>query len=81
VVGAPRDPQELAAGIDALNEAPDANVYYLDRMEQTATRTDGSGLGLARIRAEADMTVSYEREGDDRVCIVARTRLRKEQRS
>jgi anti-sigma regulatory factor (Ser/Thr protein kinase) len=72
---------ELAAGIDELNAEPDADAYYQRMMLKTAKRTDGSGLGLARIRAEADMTVSYERDREDRVCIVARTPLRKEQRS
>lgn len=69
---------ELTAGIDELNREPDADAYYQTLMARTAKRTDGSGLGLARIRAEADMTVSYELD-HDRVCIVARTPIKTEQ--
>jgi hypothetical protein len=36
----------------------DANVYYLSLMRKNAHRTDGSGLGLARIHAEAEMDMS-----------------------
>jgi hypothetical protein len=36
----------------------DANVYYLNLMRQNASRSDGSGLGLARIHAEAEMAMS-----------------------
>jgi hypothetical protein len=64
----------LTGAIDELNEAPDADAYYQALMERTAHRTDGSGLGFARIRAEADMTVSYEIEVDQ-VCIEAKAPL------
>jgi hypothetical protein len=33
-------------------------------MRKAAERVDGSGLGLARVRAEADMVLSYEIQGD-----------------
>jgi hypothetical protein len=69
---------ELKAAIDELNRAPDADEYYQQMLARTAHRTDGSGLGLARIRAEADMTVTCEVEGPDRVCILARTAITEE---
>ena len=61
---------ELAAQIDALSTA-EPDEHYQAMMEQTAFRKDGSGLGLARIRAEAAMTITYELT-DDQVCIQAR---------
>lgn len=42
----------------AMALEPDAGVFYQHAMRQTATRTDGSGLGLARIQAEAEMALS-----------------------
>lgn len=66
--------QALKAVIDQMNEEKDADKYYQTMLEKTAYRTDGSGLGLARIRAEADMRISYAIE-TDRVCIEATTSL------
>jgi hypothetical protein len=63
----------LTATIDAMNQA-DPTQYYLEQMRKTARQTNGSGLGLPRIRAEADMTVGYELEGD-LVCISAEARI------
>lgn len=37
---------------------PDVGAYYQDVMRRSATRTEGSGLGLARIQAEAEMALS-----------------------
>jgi hypothetical protein len=62
---------ELKKMIDALNAAEDPDHHYQAMMQKTAHRTDGSGLGLARIRAEAGMTITYELTAD-RVCIQAR---------
>jgi serine/threonine protein kinase len=56
----------------AMSERGDASAFYQEQIEASLER-EGSGLGLARIGAEADMTLSCEREGN-RVCIVARTR-------
>ncbi len=64
---------ELAAKIDTLATG-EPGAHYQSMMEQTAFRTDGSGLGLARIRAEAEMTITYELT-EDSVCIQARARI------
>jgi hypothetical protein len=61
---------ELAARIETLATG-EPSEHYLSMMEQTAFRSEGSGLGLARIRAEAAMTLTYELT-DDSVCIQAR---------
>jgi anti-sigma regulatory factor (Ser/Thr protein kinase) len=50
--------------IEEITSAPDANAQYLAMMRRSAKRTDGSGLGLGRIRAEADMHLTCAIEGD-----------------
>ncbi|AKU99308.1 hypothetical protein AKJ09_05972 [Labilithrix luteola] len=61
-------PDRLARAKEALDGvvgASDPNVHYLSLVRRAAKRTDGgSGLGLGRIRAEADLDVSYRVEGD-----------------
>ena len=71
---APARLADLVERIDRLNAAPDPDAYYRQAIEETARRTDGSGLGLVRVRAEAEMAVTCE-VVDDRVCIQARARL------
>ena len=66
--------EKVRETIDQMNQEKDADKYYQTMLEKTAYRTDGSGLGLARIRAEADMRISYTIE-TDRVCIEATTSL------
>lgn len=51
--------------------APDAFSFYQQVIAKAAKRTEGSGLGLARIQAEADMSLAYELE-DEQICIIAR---------
>ena len=70
----PEQLASLATMFDEMNGTP-PDAYYQVVMNRAAHRTDGSGLGLARVRAEAEMTVSYE-VIDDRVCIRARTGLK-----
>ena len=60
--------------IDEMNSKADPDEFYQSQLQNTAKRTDGSGLGLGRIRSEAEMNVSYEIE-NDRVCIVASTAI------
>jgi anti-sigma regulatory factor (Ser/Thr protein kinase) len=66
-------PDQIAAvreAIDEINRAADPGEHYQSLMVKTATRTDGSGLGLARVWAEAEMALSYEIDRE-RVCILA----------
>jgi hypothetical protein len=60
---------ELSRRIDDLRDAEDPMALYIAMMRATAQRP-GSGLGLARIRVEAEMRLSYEIDGD-RVTICA----------
>jgi hypothetical protein len=50
----------LKATLDELIAAPDPQAHYLVLMRRTAKRTDGSGLGLGRVRAESEMNIAYE---------------------
>lgn len=47
-----------------LNEALDPSAYYQRMIESSMQCSSGSGLGLARIRAEADMKLSCDFRGD-----------------
>ena len=62
----------LRAHFAEIIQISDPFAYYQRAIEQSAKRRVGSGLGLARLLAEADMKLSCEIEGD-RVCIVADT--------
>lgn len=48
----------LRGALEAVQGAEDAWSFYLQAMQRTAARDEGSGLGLARIRAEGEMTLS-----------------------
>jgi anti-sigma regulatory factor (Ser/Thr protein kinase) len=71
---APERITAIKAGIDQVMAAPDPEAYYQEQMLIAAKRTDGSGLGLARVRNEAEMSLSYEID-NDRVCICAVTKI------
>ncbi len=47
-----------------LNEAPDPVANYQKMIASSMERDAGSGLGLARIRAEGEMELSCEFRGD-----------------
>lgn len=74
----PEDIEAVKGIVDEMNRTMDADEYYQSRLVKTAKRTDGSGLGLARIRAEAEMKVSCEVD-KDRVCILATMDMKPEQ--
>jgi hypothetical protein len=60
--------------VGELQSSGDAFAYYQQIMRQNAKRRDGSGLGLARICAEAEMTLACEVSGDE-LALVARARI------
>ncbi len=59
--------------ISEMRCSPDPNLYYLDVIRRNARRTDGSGLGLARIAAEAEMEVSVKCGARGIVTVIAET--------
>jgi hypothetical protein len=61
---------DLKVTIAELDSSKDAFETYQDYMSRSTLRSHGSGLGLARIRAEADMTLVLEFQGDE-VCVKA----------
>jgi hypothetical protein len=74
------EPHQQAAVCEmlhALSEAEDPLAYYLDLMAASARRPEGSGLGLARIRVEAQMDLSCVVDGDE-LEVVAQARIPRE---
>jgi len=63
--------------LHALSEAEDPAAYYIELMTASARRPDGSGLGLARVRVEAQMDLSCVVDGDE-LEVVARARIPRE---
>jgi anti-sigma regulatory factor (Ser/Thr protein kinase) len=61
--------------IDGMASSPDPIAYYQRLMREAAQRTHGSGLGLARIAAEGEMTMEYSLSGDE-LTLIATAPLR-----
>ena len=59
-----RDIATLRQALGEMDEQKDPLEHYLELMARTAHRAELSGLGLGRIWAEADMTLSYEAHAD-----------------
>ncbi len=57
-----------------MQEHPDPQDFYQLLMRRNARAPDLSGLGLARIRAETDMTLRCEVK-DDEVSVLAESRI------
>ncbi|HEY4103681.1 MAG TPA: ATP-binding protein [Polyangiaceae bacterium] len=51
--------------LDALAAAPDPLAHYDEMIRESAGRHEGSGLGLARILAESEMTLRYQIEREE----------------
>ncbi|MDI1478334.1 hypothetical protein [Polyangium sp. y55x31] len=62
----------LATIFEEMSRHDDPFAYYQIAMARSAKRKVGSGLGLVRVRAEGEMTMSHTIE-DDRVTILAQT--------
>ena len=60
-----------------MKRFPDPLSYYVSLMHAAAGQVEGSGLGLARVRAEAGMALSLELDGD-RVTIWADAQIAQE---
>jgi hypothetical protein len=60
----------LQALLDSMSRYPDPMEHYIALMRETSKRKEGSGLGLARLRAEAGMDLHLELDGSD-VCLTA----------
>jgi hypothetical protein len=65
--------------IDAIRGAADPFALYCDMIRSSAEQNENSGLGLARICAEADCTLEYDVVGDA-IAISARASVDPESR-
>ncbi len=75
----PADHEVVRQLLQDLAEADDPFTVYLGLMADTATRPTGSGLGLARIKVEAEMEITCVIDGEE-LEIIAQTRLLREPR-
>ncbi|HVH47575.1 MAG TPA: hypothetical protein VM925_34805, partial [Labilithrix sp.] len=55
---------ELTQFFDEMSMSTSRDAFYQTLLHRTMKRTEGSGLGLGRIHAEAEMDLSYQFEGD-----------------
>ncbi|MEZ4450673.1 MAG: ATP-binding protein [Nannocystaceae bacterium] len=60
----PDDIREAVRRVESLRGADDVFIHYQDLMVEAAGRTQGSGLGLARIAAESGMELQVKAEGE-----------------
>jgi hypothetical protein len=65
---------QLRQRVHAITSASDAFAHYQSLMLATSRVTEGSGLGLARIAAEAEMSLGLEVKANT-VAIMASTRV------
>jgi len=56
--------EELKRRLGEMRAANDPEAHYLELMRESLLRPEGSGLGLGRIRVEADMTLHYAITGN-----------------
>jgi hypothetical protein len=68
----PENIKAIGAIFEEMTTQHDPFAHYQLAMERSAKRKEGSGLGLLRIRAEGEMTMSHT-INDDTVCILAQT--------
>jgi hypothetical protein len=63
---APEKRDELRTYIDEIASAEDSMSFYTTMLRRSALRQDRSGgLGLARIRAESEMAIHLDIDGDE----------------
>ena len=61
--------------ITQVRDAEDPFLFYQQLISESVEAAQGSGLGLARIRAETEMTIDFHVEGDE-LEIVAAAKVR-----
>jgi hypothetical protein len=71
----PENLSTLKETLDGIIGAEDPLLHYQQLMRKSSKRVHGSGLGLGRIRAEAEMSLDYSIEADI-VSLWARSRHR-----
>lgn len=71
---APEDIRVAQDLVARVRDAEDPYLLYLQMIRSASLQSDGSGLGLARIRAETAMTVEVNVVGDE-IELVARAQI------
>jgi len=66
----------LQQNIRDLQASSDADAYYQEVLARSVKAPEGSGLGLARVWAEAGFTIRTELEGVGGVWVIAESRIR-----
>jgi len=66
------DVRNIAGALDEMRAVGDPARYYQLVLRRTAAREIGSGLGLARVYAEGEMTMRYQLAAEE-LSIVAET--------
>ena len=75
---AKKDDIERVRGLlERVTSAPEADALYQEMLIESAQRELGSGLGLARVRAEGEMKLEFE-TWDNTIEVVATCRLSSE---
>jgi len=72
----PENIEAVTAIFEEIKQFPDPFLHYQSVMERSAKRREGSGLGIVRVRAEGEMTMSHTIDNDC-VCIIAQTHVEK----
>ena len=70
----PERAQAARALIERLMTTPNIEQLYQDLLIETARRSEGSGLGLARVRSEAEMALECEVD-QEKLCVRATTKI------
>ncbi|HEY8212372.1 MAG TPA: hypothetical protein VIG99_33040 [Myxococcaceae bacterium] len=65
----------LQQNVHDLQSSSDADTYYQKVLHRSAHQAEGSGLGLARVWAEAGFTIRTELEGAGGVWVIAESRV------
>jgi hypothetical protein len=68
----PENLRAIGVIFEEMKSQPDPFAHYQLAMERSAKLSEGSGLGLIRVRSEGEMTMSHT-INDDTVCILAQT--------
>jgi anti-sigma regulatory factor (Ser/Thr protein kinase) len=71
----PEHVELIRSAFQEMQQMPDPDEYYQMVMRRSAKQKDGSGLGLARVRAEGEMTLACEIMDDNTVSILAQTKV------
>lgn len=68
--------EEAVRLLTSIRDAEDPVAFYDQLVLETAPKSGVSGLGLARIRAEAELDLDFEVNSDQELCITVQALLK-----